>query len=177
MLKHVLVAGVIGMGVVGMSHAAAQGVYIQGGIGSSSYSKSGLNKGKTVKVLVGQQFTDHLALEGQFTDLGTGKSGSGGTGAKVSAMAFGLNAVAALPFDRWVIAGKIGVHRVSTKLSQFSPASRNSGTENRFTPVLGGAVSYAFTRRIEGMFEIDRFTQLAKGLSATTAVVGIRYWL
>lgn len=179
MVKKVLSAVVL-LSAVAAGNAAGSGFYAQAGMGKTDFSLSGLNKGSAKKIVVGKQYSDHLGAEVQYTNLGEGKLSTAGYSGKIQSTAIGANVVGSLPFNRLVVSGKLGVHRVSSKVSETSSAYRLSNTTHKYTPMIGLSVSYAFTRQLEGVVELDRFSKLTgKGYSSVSgrvSSVGMRYW-
>jgi len=122
--------------------AANEGFYAGLNIGSGNPgidSSNGIDKKSSVAGggLVGYQFTQHFALEGQATTIGKVTDLAGGT---AKGYALGVSGVGFLPLNNdFSLFGKLGVAETRTSVSDAFPTSGAS----RFAPTVGVGMQYA----------------------------------
>ncbi len=185
-----------GLSVLGAAHAADESnVYVGAGIGSASLSEKGggvdtglasqgITSTSDIKknelnygLNLGYQFNRNFALEGGWTSLGkhdiTGTVSAPAAdtlSGSVKAHMFDVAAVGTLPLDGgFGVYGKLGLARTSTKVDVGSGTGATTPadtSENRWGPLYGLGVSYAFNRDVEGTLEYDRVDRL--GNDSTT---------
>ncbi len=194
---------------IGSAQAADEaGFYVGAGLGSASLSEKGggvdtglANQGITsasdIKknelnygLNLGYQFNRYVAVEGGWTNLG--KHDITGTASapvadtltgSVKAHMFDVAAVGTLPLDGgFGVYGKLGLARTSTKVdvnSATGTTTPGDTSENRWGPLYGVGVSYAFDKDIEGTLEYDRVDRLGSDSStgrfdANLVTAGVR---
>ena len=144
------------------------------------------SKDTAFKIGAGLQLNQHIGIEFQYVDLGEidykasfnalGTNLSAGR-ADASTDGLGLNLVGTLPFDRFKLFGKVGYHKLKTKVrlqsDLFDEYSRDSATE--WVTSYGVGASYAFTRAVEVVGEYERYNDVANEYDVDLASIGLRY--
>lgn len=146
-----LTTALVAITSLGTMAAHAEGLYVGGSLGSTSYPNSvngvGVN-GSMVsgKVFGGYQLTPNFALEAGIAGLGR-RSDINGT---VDSRGFFLDAVGIAPLnDKWSLLGRVGVERVDFKTS--------AGNDNGNGIKVGLGAQYALTSRTSLRAEWERY--------------------
>ena len=213
MMRKTLLAVLISGAMVTGVQAAGNQVngYLFGNVGQADAEKPGLVKGLNAelaaeadffgldfrsswdekdtafKIGAGIQLNRHIAVEFQYTDLGSPEyKGSLSDGfdtvtAKVTGNTdgYGMNLVGSLPFDRFKLFGKVGYHKLETeasvKISDGVDSLKMSETEKEWVTSFGVGASYAFTPQVELAAEFERYQDVADEYDVDMASIGLRY--
>lgn len=141
------------------------------------------------KIGAGIQLNRYVGVEFQYLDLGspeykaTLSDGVDTVTAKASAETegFGANLVGTLPFDRFKLFGKVGYHKLKTKvkeeveLSGLGTFAEASESYTEWVNSLGVGASFAFTPAVELVAEYERYSDVADEYDVDFASVGLRY--
>ena len=145
------------------------------------------DKDTAFKIGVGIQLNRHVAIEFQYTDLGspeykgTVTDGFNDGTLKVSGDTdgFGMNLVGSLPFDRFKLFGKIGYHKLETELvldvNVPGDSLRLKDSQKEWVTSYGIGASYAFTPQVELAAEFERYQDVADEYDVDMASIGLRY--
>lgn len=151
------------------------------------YRSSWDDKDTAFKIGAGIQLNRHIAIEFQYTDLGSPEykgtltDGFDTVGVKVTGDTdgFGMNLVGTLPFDRFKLFGKIGYHKLETeasvKVSTDFGSLKMKETEKEWVTSYGIGASYAFTPQVELAAEFERYQDVADEYDVDMASIGLRY--
>jgi OOP family OmpA-OmpF porin len=162
--------------------------YVGGSIGyarSGVDCASGANCSKNAtgaKVFVGYSFTEMIALEASYFDLGKASASLGPASEDVKSSGYGLRGVLSLPINKNFSGfAAVGLNRVKSKDTvNFGILSLSSTTDTTATkPSLALGIDYAVTPalKLRGEVEQIRFDAPANsgGYNVTNFNVGLRY--
>lgn len=151
------------------------------------YSSSWDDKDTAFKVGAGIQLNRYVAVEFQYTDLGspeykgTLSDGFGAASLKVRGETdgYGMNLVGSLPFDRFKLFGKVGYHKLETEMSiEIADAFgsvKATESEDEWVTSFGLGASFSFTPRVELAAEFERYQDVADDYDVDMASIGLRY--
>lgn len=196
MLKKILLPA-LALGAMGAFATSAQAhevsSYVQISAGQSKAEKFELTKhignawdysssnrtDTAYKIAVGLKINPHIAIEGQYIDLGKSKYKSGNyymgtldeTGkASIDSYGLGMNLVGAYPVGDFSLFAKVGYHLMRTKYSQRvveygnpTYSESQSSSSRKLIPSFGVGVSYAMTNHLAVLIEHERFNGLGRG--------------
>ena len=149
----------------------------------SSYDK----KDTAFKIGAGIQLNQYIAVEFQYTDLGSPvykahvSDGIDELSAKVTGDTdgYGVNLVGTLPFDRFKLFGKVGYHKFETEaaaeLNDGFDTLKVKDSEKEWVTSYGIGASYAFTPQVELAAEFERYQDVADSYDVDMASIGLRY--
>jgi len=161
-------------GIVAVSQASAQGFYIGGSVGQSSFDDdnaipdlitSGTVDGKDTgfKFFGGYQFNQNFGLELAWVDLGKASySGTFGgipvSGGTVKTSGLNISAVGTLPLGSgFALFGKAGLFAWEAEANDVTGGLPFSGTEDGTDLSYGVGASYEFTKNFAIRAEWERF--------------------
>ena len=161
-------------GIVAASQASAQGFYIGGSVGQSSFDDdnaipdlitSGTVDGKDTgfKFFGGYQFNQNFGLELAWVDLGKASySGTFGgipvSGGTVKTSGLNISAVGTLPLGSgFALFGKAGLFAWEAEANDVTGGLPFSGTEDGTDLSYGVGASYEFTKNFAIRAEWERF--------------------
>jgi len=161
-------------GIVAVSQASAQGFYIGGSVGQSSFDDdnaipdlitSGTVDGKDTgfKFFGGYQFNQNFGLELAWVDLGKASySGTFGgipvSGGTVKTSGLNISAVGTLPLGSgFALFGKAGLFAWEAEANDVTGGLPFSGTEDGTDLSYGVGASYDFTKNFAIRAEWERF--------------------
>ena len=141
------------------------------------------------KVGAGIQLNRHVAVEFQYLDLGKAAykaSMTDGIDTISAKMAgdtegFGANLVGTLPFDRFKLFGKVGYHKLKTKVKEEielvgeGTLFDESESHTEWVNSLGVGASFAFTPTVELVAEYEQYRDVADEYDVDFASIGLRY--
>lgn len=144
-------------------------------------------KDTAFKIGAGLQLNRHVGVEFQYTDLGKAEykasisDGLDTINGKISAATkgFGANLVGSLPFDQFKLFGKVGYHKLKTKVDEKASIggmqAKDNYSETEWVTSFGVGASYAFTREVELVAEYERYRDVADEYDVDFASIGLRY--
>lgn len=145
------------------------------------------DKDTAFKIGAGIQLNRHIAVEFQYTDLGTPEHKASLTdGVDTLSMkmtgktdGYGMNLVGSLPFDRFKLFGKVGYHKLETeataKITDGVFTDKIKDSEKEWVTSYGIGASYAFTPQVELAAEFERYQDVADEYDVDMASIGLRY--
>lgn len=152
--------------------------------GSSSFDDTDT----AFKVGAGVQLNSYVGVELQYIDLGeiayklSETNGANALDYKMSAgtKGYGGNVVGTLPLDQFKLFGKVGYHKLKTKVKQDISVTgvgqvKGSDSANEWVTSYGIGASFAFTPQVELVAEYERYRDVADEYDVDFASIGLRY--